>query len=238
MIDAFVPQDQEARDRIQEALDENLFVEAGAGTGKTSSLVDRMLGLVASGRATLDRVAAITFTEAAAAELRDRVREALERATESTNRPGEERSRCIQGVIDLDRSAIQTLHSFAGSLLRERPLEAGLPPTFETLDQIAADLAFEEVWKAWLDRTLDDQGLQPALRPALSLGLILDHLHQVARAFHASYDLLGNAFFPDTPVPRPEAAAILAAQAPELERLCGFSLKGDDPLAGHVRGVV
>jgi len=239
MSDAFVPQDQEARRRIQEALEENLFVEAGAGTGKTSSLVDRMVGLVASGHATLDRVAAITFTEAAAAELRDRVREALERAADDAKRPDQERTRCAKGVADLDRSAIQTLHSFAGSLLRERPLEAGLPPAFETLDQIAADLAFEDAWEAWLDRTLDDPVLQQALRLALSLGLRLDHLHQVAQAFHASYDLLAIASFPDTPFPRPEAAAALALEASELERLCAFSRNGDgDPLAAHVRAVV
>lgn len=142
MSGAFVPQEQDARRRIQEALEENLFVEAGAGTGKTSSLVDRIVALVASGRATLGRVAAITFTEAAASELRDRVREALERAAADLKQPDEERARCTQGVADLDRSAIQTLHSFAGSLLRERPLETGLPPAFETLDQISADLAF------------------------------------------------------------------------------------------------
>ena len=80
MSGPFVPQDQDIRRRIREALEENLFVEAGAGTGKTSSLVDRIVALVASGRAALDRVAAITFTESAAAELRDRIRESLERA--------------------------------------------------------------------------------------------------------------------------------------------------------------
>ncbi|MCH8346526.1 MAG: UvrD-helicase domain-containing protein, partial [Chloroflexi bacterium] len=239
MSDVFVPQDQDARLRIAEALEENLFVEAGAGTGKTSSLVGRIVAIVASGRATLDRVAVITFTEAAAVELRDRVREALERGAVEQERPDQERTRCTQAVADLDRAAIQTLHSFAGSLLRERPLEAGLPPAFETLDQIAADLAFEEVWEAWLDRALDDTGLQPSLRLALSLGLTLDHLHQVAQAFHANYDLLDNAFFPDTPVPPPEAVAALAEGAPELERLCAFSRNGDDdPLAAHVRGVV
>jgi ATP-dependent helicase/nuclease subunit A len=239
MSGGFVPRDQETRRRIQEALEENLFVEAGAGTGKTSSLVDRIVALVASGRATLDRVAAITFTEAAAAELRDRAREALERAAADVKRPGEERNRCSRAVADLDRAAIQTLHSFAGSLLRERPLEAGLPPAFETLDQIAADLAFQEAWEAWLDEALDDPALQPTLRLALSLGLRLDHLHEVAQAFHASYDLLEGAAFPDVPLTEPLAARALEDAAGELERLCAFSRNGDsDPLVAHVRGVV
>jgi len=239
MSSLFVPQDQHVRRRIKEALEENLFVEAGAGTGKTSSLVERIVALVASGCATLDRVAAITFTEAAAAELRDRIRESLERSAVDLGLPGEDQLRCTQGVADLDGAAIQTLHSFAGSLLRERPLEAGLPPAFENLDQIAADLAFNEVWATWLDNALDNAGLQPPLRLALSLGLTLNHLYQLARSFHANYDLLEGISFPDTPAPQLEAAAALIEVTPELEGLCAFARNGDgDPLAAHVRGIV
>lgn len=197
MSGVFVPQDEDVRHRIHVELDKNFFVEAGAGTGKTSSLVDRIVALITSGQATLDRVAAITFTEAAAAELRDRVREKLERSASDQDQPEQEKVRCEQGVADLDHAAIQTLHSFAGNLLRERPLEAGLPPSFETLNQIAADLAFEEAWRSWLDKALDDPDLQPALRQALSLGMTLTHLHQLAKTFHASYDRLSGALFPD-----------------------------------------
>ena len=239
MSGPFVPQDQDIRRRIREALEENFFVEAGAGTGKTSSLVDRIVALVASGRAALDRVAAITFTESAAAELRDRIRESLERAAADPEAPDEEQTRGTQGVADLDRAAIQTLHSFAGSLLRERPLEAGLPPAFETLDQIAADLTFNEVWSAWLDAALDDADLRPPLRLALSLGLTLDHLYQLARSFHANYDLLKEVSFSDALPTRPKAAAALVEKTPELERLYAFARNGDgDPLAAHVRSVV
>ena len=88
----FVPEDQEARDLIANDLDRTFFVEASAGTGKTTSLVQRMINLVQSGRTTMDRVAAITFTEAAAAELQERVRQGLERAADngalSTGRAG------------------------------------------------------------------------------------------------------------------------------------------------------
>ena len=118
MSGIFVPQDEDVRHRIHVELDKNFFVEAGAGTGKTSSLVDRIVALITSGQATLDRVAAITFTEAAAAELRDRIREKLERSASDPGQPDHERLLCEQGVADLDRAAIQTLHSFAGNLLR------------------------------------------------------------------------------------------------------------------------
>jgi ATP-dependent helicase/nuclease subunit A len=58
---SFIPADQDTRCRIRDSLDENLLVEAGAGTGKTTSLVERVVRLIATGRATPDRVAAIIF---------------------------------------------------------------------------------------------------------------------------------------------------------------------------------
>ena len=70
--------DSAAREQIRTLLDATLFVEASAGTGKTAALVDRYLALVLAGR-TVDRIVAITFTEKAAAELRDRIRGELER---------------------------------------------------------------------------------------------------------------------------------------------------------------
>ena len=70
--------DQEARDRIETALDENILVEAGAGSGKTTALTDRMVALVLSGTAGIDEIAAVTFTRKAAAELRERFQGALE----------------------------------------------------------------------------------------------------------------------------------------------------------------
>ena len=76
-------QDERTHARIRAALDQNLFVEAGAGTGKTRALVERVLALVLNGRP-IERIVAITFTEKAAAELRDRVREALEVAAPAT----------------------------------------------------------------------------------------------------------------------------------------------------------
>ena len=75
------PGDQAARDRIATALDDNLFVQAGAGTGKTTSLIDRMVALVVDDGVAIEGIAAITFTERAAAELGDRFRRALDDIT-------------------------------------------------------------------------------------------------------------------------------------------------------------
>src|SRR5262245_58874319 len=69
-----------ARRAIAEDLDDTLIVEAAAGTGKTTELVKRILGVIATGRAKMIQIVAVTFTEKAAGELKLRLREELERA--------------------------------------------------------------------------------------------------------------------------------------------------------------
>ena len=235
----FKPQDNEARNTIEHALNETLFVEAGAGTGKTTSLVNRILELVGSGTTTLDKVAAITFTEAAAAELRERIRTELERAAENASLSDDRRNLCRQGVEQLDSASIQTLHSFAGSLLQERPLEAGLPPSFDTMDAIESDLAFEESWAQWIDAALDDVALQPSFLMTLSLGLTIEGLREIAVKFHENYDLLSDVVFAAESAPNTgasSAARMLADSISELEALCQYSLLGDeDALYAHTQ---
>lgn len=217
------PSDQPARDAIVERLDENMVVEAGAGTGKTTSLVDRVVALITTGRASMGGIAAITFTEAAAAELRSRIGETLERVSSDPGREQAERERCNRAVGDLDQSAIQTLHSFAGSLLRERPLEAGLPPGFNVRDAIEAEVAFERKWSEWLDATLDDPEAQEALRPALEGGMTLRHIREIAVSFNTNYDLLADASF-DSSLEQSGENEREAALLPVLELLRRFAL--------------
>ena len=213
-----------------------MFVEAGAGTGKTTSMVSRVVNLIGSGVTTVDRVAAITFTNSAASELQERIREELERAASDVDANPAWRERCAVGVEDIDRATFTTLHSFAGSILRERPLEAGLPPVFETMDQVASDLDFDEKWNEWLDWALDDASNVPTLPTALSLGLRPSHLRQIALQFHNNYDLLEGVEFGDTSVPTFKSAQNLVDAGPELERLCGYSkLREDDLLFQHVQ---
>ena len=73
-----LPADAEARRAISDSLDETLVVEAAAGTGKTTELVTRIVRVLATDRAKIDGIVAVTFTEKAAGELKLRLREALE----------------------------------------------------------------------------------------------------------------------------------------------------------------
>ena len=158
--------DQDARTRIRSSHDASLFVEAGAGTGKTRALVDRVVALVAAGQLELRDLAAITFTEAAAAELRDRIRSGLEAVADGRGDPAPtavEQQRCRAALDQVDEAALTTLHGFAFRILSEHPLEAGLPPGFELLDDITAAIAFEQHWAAFVDGLFADPALEQVL---------------------------------------------------------------------------
>src|SRR5258708_39986575 len=76
--------DEKARQRIRTSLDENLIVEAAAGTGKTTELVHRIVNIIRTGRAVVHRIVAVTFTRKAAGELRLRLRVELDSARTAT----------------------------------------------------------------------------------------------------------------------------------------------------------
>ncbi len=121
--------DQSSRDRIRSDLDSTLVVEAAAGTGKTTELVARIVALVRTGRARLDRILAVTFTDKAAGELKLRLRGELERARDGSD--GLARAHLDASLQHLEVAAIGTIHSLCADLLREFPLEAGIDPQFE-----------------------------------------------------------------------------------------------------------
>ncbi len=240
MTETYEPADQKQRERIERSLDETLFVEASAGTGKTTALVSRVVSLIAGGKATVDQVAAITFTEAAVAELRARVREKLEERAVDSNAPDEASGRCRAAAGAMERGAFQTIHSFAASLLRERPLEAGLPPGFDTSDEITADLEFDRRWRDWLETALDSEDAAPGLARYLRLGLppSVSRLEEIARAFHANYDLLTEPFESTDAGTPADAVEDIASEQDRIEHLRTLAKNGDDdPLSAHARNV-
>src|SRR5689334_5049436 len=109
--------DQNARDRIRGDLDATLVIEAAAGTGKTTALVSRIVAVVASGRTTLDRIAAVTFTEKAAGELKLRLRGEIERGRNNyAEFDSASRQRLTAALEKLEEARIGTIHSFCADL--------------------------------------------------------------------------------------------------------------------------
>ncbi len=195
-----VPGDQAARDRIGRSLDENLFVEAGAGTGKTTALVARMVALVVDEGIPIEEIAAITFTEKAAAELGDRFRRTLENVARQDDDP-ERRRRADTALADVDLAALTTLHGFARRLLTDHPLEAGLPPGFEVLDEISSGLDFDDRWADLQRLLLDDDDLARTVLLADALGVRMSHLRDLARELDHRWDLLSAPPKPRDPDP-------------------------------------
>ncbi|MGI8662884.1 MAG: UvrD-helicase domain-containing protein [Acidimicrobiales bacterium] len=189
LVPGVEPVDAAARRHISDDLDRNLFVEAGAGTGKTTVLVARVVNLVARGvLVEPSELVAITFTEAAAAELRDRIRGALERAARDEGRDPAERSRCRDARRRLDEAVITTLHGFAQRILAEHPLEVGLPPRFDVDDGVLAGVRFVQRWADFLDDLYGDPSAATDLLRAHALGLTSQHLLEVARGLHQRWD--------------------------------------------------
>ncbi|MDR3456636.1 MAG: UvrD-helicase domain-containing protein [Verrucomicrobiae bacterium] len=109
----------------------NVLVMAGAGTGKTKTLVERCLNCLARDRVSLDELLVVTFTEAAAAEMRQRLRRELEK--KSATDP--DADHWARQLVLFDLAHIGTLHSFCLKLIREHFYDLGLDPQLAILDE-------------------------------------------------------------------------------------------------------
>ncbi len=174
--------DQDQRDRAIAERKRNVLVDAGAGTGKTTLPVDRLVEMLAprgDGRAVpISRVAAITFTRKAAGELRLRIRERLLRELAGVQ-PGSERDgRLREALNGLDTAHVGTIHSFADRLLRLRPVEAELSPSYEIVEDDAALIreTFDVLMQAVKSGTLaaELEGTQAVGRAEEAVATILD----------------------------------------------------------------
>jgi ATP-dependent exoDNAse (exonuclease V) beta subunit len=157
--------DENQRELIRTALESTLIVEAAAGTGKTTALVGRMVAMLGSGRADLDRIVAVTFTEAAAGELKLRLRAEIEKARLDELRPAQERERLKAGLPKLEEARVGTIHGFCSDLLREHPVAAGVDPQFEVAAGETAAMLFEGAFERWFEQQLASPG--PAVQRIL-----------------------------------------------------------------------
>jgi ATP-dependent exoDNAse (exonuclease V) beta subunit len=139
-------------------------VEASAGTGKTTALVERIVDAIAAGAA-VEKIVAVTFTHAAAGNMKLRVRHQLEQRRARELDPAV-RARLADAARSLDRAFIGTIHAFCAQLLRRRPVEAGVDPVFQELAQPDAIRIFAGVFQRWIEQRLASPS--PALVRALA----------------------------------------------------------------------
>jgi len=131
----------------------NKVVIAGAGSGKTTTLIGEIISLVTKRKVPLEKIAAITFTEKAAAEIKERLRnEIVQLAAEDPDGGWHE------ALISLEQAQISTIHSLASRILRENPLEAGVDPSFTVTEDVEGRLLDDEIWDDWAGRVLAGGG--------------------------------------------------------------------------------
>ncbi len=148
--------DTQSRNRIVTDMDTNFFVEAGAGSGKTTMLVSRMVAMVEKG-VPIQKICAITFTKAAAGEFYDRFQKLLiERSNpdhvwedkgfagqlpEPTDKT---RELCAEALKNIDLCFLGTIDSFCGMVLSEHPFEARIPSDSTIISDFDAQLFFRQ----------------------------------------------------------------------------------------------
>jgi ATP-dependent helicase/nuclease subunit A len=241
------PPDQKYRDRIARELDLTMLVEAAAGTGKTTCLISRMIGLIREGKCRIETLAAVTFTRKAAAELRTRFQIELEKACRKTE--GKQHELLVEALNHIERCFIGTIHSFCARLVRERPVEAGVSPDFVELDEVLDVRLREEAWREHVANLittdapilpeLEELGLKvsPATKRSSSVMTELDELGLEPAELGPAF--MDYAQFPDVdewpaePVPLPNlkpCIKALRAYAAHMQSLQKPQNPGNDKL--------
>jgi ATP-dependent helicase/nuclease subunit A len=164
--------DQRERELILTALDQTMVVEAAAGTGKTTELVNRIISVLAEGRAEIKEIVAVTFTDKAAGDLRLRLRSELEKRRHREEDGSPRYVNLVNALAQLEEAEINTIHGFCADILRERPVEALLDPQFESMNEAEAKQLLRQAFRLWLQKTLNapPEGVRRYLRRDVKRG--------------------------------------------------------------------
>ncbi len=187
--------DAQARILAATTFDRNVVVTAGAGTGKTTLLVDRLVHLIVKSPdpVPVPEIVALTFMIKAANEIKVRLQERLlelaarpEDATGLLDRyrlsASELAARAEAAVLEVERSQIGTIHSFAAHLLRLYPVEAGVDPGFEPDEGVGFEEHFQRQWERWLDDELGAGGRRHDVWRRVLRRVAVTELREFARA--------------------------------------------------------
>jgi len=229
--------DAAERSRAATDFEHNLVVLAGAGTGKTSLLVERVLNAIGGGVATMAEIGAITFTEKAAGEMRERLTlglESLRSLAIGETRPDEAdeagraflhlkgrqgysgeltATRALRAMEQLDAGTVTTIHGFCAELLRSYPLQSGVDPGFVVDSGEHADLLLDSTWRSFVGAELGRDATRPEVWTGLLSQVSLPQVSEVAcesAGFHVPAELL------QAPWPGLSAVEVLCAPAATL----------------------
>ena len=137
--------------KVIEERGNNILVSAAAGSGKTAVLVERIVKKIINEKVEVDRLLVVTFTNAAAKEMKDRIKKAIDEeiAKDPSNEFLLKQNALITGAN------ISTIDSFSGNLVRDNFNDIGIDPTFRICDESEEELLFEEAVDKVLDRNFE-----------------------------------------------------------------------------------
>jgi len=138
-----------------ESRSKNLLVSAAAGSGKTALLIERIRQMVVNENKDVDKLLVLTFTRAAAAEMKMRLRKAL---TQELEKPETDKLRILNQLTHLSRASISTLHAFCRKVIREYFQEAGIDPEFTMGSESELAIMKDEAITAVFDEAYDALG--------------------------------------------------------------------------------
>ncbi len=171
--------DFDQREIAHKDLGSNIVVLAGAGTGKTKLLIDRLTALILEKETPIEKIVALTFTKKAAEEMRDRLEKELRLVIAGKD---EKAAQLAQKALDdIPKSQIGTIHSFAAHLLRLYPLQAGVDPAFREDEGMVTETVFENLWKEWTALELGGKGKHGKAWSALLAKVELSELRALAK---------------------------------------------------------
>ena len=198
--------DEQTRRIAETTFDRSVVVVAGAGTGKTTLLVNRFIHTLMRepSPSAITQIVALTFTNKAATEMKARLRERLAYLVEADHGLAEDD---VTGVVrtqdlreqyglslsqiveraeaalgNLEKAQIGTLHSFAAHLLRLYPIESRVDPKFQEDDGSRFETFFNQEWEFWLDQELGTNGLNHIGWKEILVEISLADIRQLAFA--------------------------------------------------------
>ena len=192
-------------DQQKEAIDitKNIAVSAGAGSGKTRVLTNRYLKLLESG-INIEEIVAITFTEKAALEMKERIRGAINEKLENSS--SQDKKKWHQSLDKLSRANISTIHSFCAKVIKENAASLGIDFKFEIINEIdkndvlseAMEKSFEQIVSCGkydeivnkLTNAFDEKYLNDSFKKELAV--IRDRIFEKGRKLEDDYEELQN----------------------------------------------
>lgn len=176
-----------------QSIDKHVLVSAGAGSGKTSVLVERYLEVLRrNDDAEVGDIVAVTFTRKAAEEMRTRLKEGLKKLSDeaTTEHEAERWNKCL---VEIESSRIGTIHSLCDFLLKTRATEAAVDPRFELLDDLERAQLLDDSVRTTISYLIDESAAEHSELLDFPLEQITEMLKQLVSTslkFAESRDLL------------------------------------------------